>query len=50
METYLPYTKALKDFMAKYNEDIQKDQMKFEDCTGKFIPNSRQLICEAQLL
>ncbi|XP_037321318.1 sodium/potassium-transporting ATPase subunit beta-1b [Pungitius pungitius] len=32
VETYLPYTKALKDFMAKYNEDLQKDQMKFEDC------------------
>lgn len=32
METYLPYTKALKDFLAKYNEDDQKDQMKFEDC------------------
>lgn len=34
--TYLPYTKALKDFLAKYDEEIQRDQMKFEDCGGKF--------------
>ncbi|XP_058478824.1 sodium/potassium-transporting ATPase subunit beta-233-like [Solea solea] len=31
-ETYLAYTKALKNFMAKYDEEGQKDQMKFEDC------------------
>ncbi|KAG7502651.1 sodium/potassium-transporting ATPase subunit beta-233-like [Solea senegalensis] len=31
-ETYLPYTKALKNFMSKYDEEGQKDQMKFEDC------------------
>lgn len=30
--TYLPYTKALKDFLAKYNDEDQLDQMKFEDC------------------
>nr|XP_020512208.1 sodium/potassium-transporting ATPase subunit beta-233-like [Labrus bergylta] len=30
--TYLPYTKALRDFLAKYNEDTQNDQMKFEEC------------------
>ncbi|CAG5934400.1 unnamed protein product [Menidia menidia] len=32
VETYLPYTKALKEFLAKYNEEVQRDQMKFEDC------------------
>ncbi|XP_070786668.1 sodium/potassium-transporting ATPase subunit beta-1b [Enoplosus armatus] len=32
VETYLPYTKALKDFLAKYDEENQRDQMKFEDC------------------
>ncbi|XP_069573286.1 sodium/potassium-transporting ATPase subunit beta-1b [Brachyistius frenatus] len=32
METYLPYTKALKEFLAKYDEDKQRDQMKYEDC------------------
>ncbi|XP_026219369.1 sodium/potassium-transporting ATPase subunit beta-1b isoform X2 [Anabas testudineus] len=32
VETYLPYAKALRDFLAKYDEDQQKDQMKFEDC------------------
>ncbi|XP_042261326.1 sodium/potassium-transporting ATPase subunit beta-1b [Thunnus albacares] len=32
METFLPYTKALKDFLAKYDDEIQRDQMKFEDC------------------
>ncbi|XP_028255353.1 sodium/potassium-transporting ATPase subunit beta-233-like [Parambassis ranga] len=32
METYLPYTKALREFLAKYDENDQKDMMKFEDC------------------
>lgn len=36
VETYLPYTKALKDFLAKYDDENQKDQMKFEDCGGRF--------------
>lgn len=36
METYLPYTKALKEFLAKYDEELQKDQMSFEDCGGRF--------------
>lgn len=35
VETYLPYTKALKDFLAKYDDEFQKDQMKFEDCGGR---------------
>ncbi|XP_054650715.1 sodium/potassium-transporting ATPase subunit beta-1b [Dunckerocampus dactyliophorus] len=32
VETYLSYTKALKDFLVKYDDDKQDDQMKFEDC------------------
>lgn len=32
METFLPYTRALKDFLTKYDEDNQRDQMKYEDC------------------
>ncbi|KAK5875340.1 hypothetical protein CesoFtcFv8_027825 [Champsocephalus esox] len=32
LESYLPYTKALKDFMTKYDEQWQTDKMKFEDC------------------
>lgn len=35
LETYLPYTKALKEFLTKYDEEYQKDQMKFEDCGGR---------------
>ncbi|XP_056287577.1 sodium/potassium-transporting ATPase subunit beta-233-like isoform X2 [Pseudoliparis swirei] len=31
-ETYLPYTKALRNILAKYNDEMQRDQMKFEDC------------------
>ncbi|XP_054479883.1 sodium/potassium-transporting ATPase subunit beta-1b [Anoplopoma fimbria] len=31
-ETYMPYTKALKEFLAKYDEEFQRDQMKYEDC------------------
>lgn len=34
VESYLPYTKALRDFLAKYDDDKQLDQMKFEDCGG----------------
>ncbi|XP_074483140.1 sodium/potassium-transporting ATPase subunit beta-233-like [Sebastes fasciatus] len=30
--TYMPYTRALKDFLAKYDEELQRDQMKYEDC------------------
>ncbi|XP_026157779.1 sodium/potassium-transporting ATPase subunit beta-1b [Mastacembelus armatus] len=32
VETYLPYIKAIKDFLAKYDDEHQRDQMKFEDC------------------
>lgn len=31
-ETYLRYTKSLREFLEPYNEDNQKDQMKYEDC------------------
>ncbi|KAK1876419.1 Sodium/potassium-transporting ATPase subunit beta-233 [Dissostichus eleginoides] len=34
-ETYMSYTKALKDFMTKYDEQWQTDKMKFEDCGGR---------------
>lgn len=37
LETFLPYTKALKEFLVKYDEDNQRDQMKFEDCGGEFL-------------
>lgn len=36
-ETYLPHTKALRDFLTKYDEDAQVDPMKFEDCGGRFL-------------
>ncbi|KAM3857215.1 sodium/potassium-transporting ATPase subunit beta-1b [Diretmus argenteus] len=32
VETYLRYTKALREFLAKYDDETQKDQMKYEDC------------------
>ncbi|XP_061640827.1 sodium/potassium-transporting ATPase subunit beta-233-like [Phyllopteryx taeniolatus] len=32
VETYLPYSKALRDFLAKYDDDKQVNPMKFEDC------------------
>ncbi|KAJ0062393.1 hypothetical protein NL108_011007 [Boleophthalmus pectinirostris] len=32
VESYLPYTKALKDFLAKYDDEKQNDPTKFEDC------------------
>ncbi|XP_061910082.1 sodium/potassium-transporting ATPase subunit beta-233-like [Entelurus aequoreus] len=32
LETYLSYTTALKNFLAKYDDENQSDQMKFEDC------------------
>uniref|UniRef100_A0A1A8RFP6 Sodium/potassium-transporting ATPase subunit beta n=1 Tax=Nothobranchius rachovii TaxID=451742 RepID=A0A1A8RFP6_9TELE len=31
-KTYLPYTEALKEFLSQYDEEKQRDQMKFEDC------------------
>ncbi|XP_034029230.1 sodium/potassium-transporting ATPase subunit beta-1b [Thalassophryne amazonica] len=32
VETYLPYIKALKQFLTKYDDNKQVDEMKFEDC------------------
>jgi len=32
LETYIPYAKALREFLAKYDDEAQRDQMKFEDC------------------
>ncbi|XP_017573222.1 sodium/potassium-transporting ATPase subunit beta-1b [Pygocentrus nattereri] len=32
VETYLKYTKSMKEFVDAYNEEKQRDQMKFEDC------------------
>lgn len=34
VETYLKYTKVMKDFLAPYDIEKQRDQMKFEDCGG----------------
>lgn len=28
----------MKDFVKQYDEDRQKDDMKFEDCGGKYKP------------
>lgn len=33
----MAHTKALKDFLAKYDEEKQVDPMKFEDCGGRFL-------------
>lgn len=50
LETYLPYTKALKDFVSKYDDELQKDQMLFEDCGGRFCteacPAEMNTICQ----
>lgn len=35
IDTYLTYTRTLRDFMAKYDEENQRDQMMFEDCGGR---------------
>ncbi|CAI5637724.1 unnamed protein product [Oreochromis niloticus] len=32
VETFLPHTKALREFLNNYDESKQKDQMKYEDC------------------
>lgn len=37
VESYLPYTKALNDILAKYDEETQKDLMMYEDCGGRFF-------------
>ncbi|CAG06620.1 unnamed protein product, partial [Tetraodon nigroviridis] len=31
-ETYLPHTKALREFLTKYDDEAQMDSMKFEEC------------------
>ena len=30
------YTDAMSTFLEKYNEDVQTDEMKFEDCGGEY--------------
>uniref|UniRef100_A0A8C7GEJ3 Sodium/potassium-transporting ATPase subunit beta n=1 Tax=Oncorhynchus kisutch TaxID=8019 RepID=A0A8C7GEJ3_ONCKI len=32
VETYLTYTKAMREFLVMYDDDKQRDQMKYEDC------------------
>ncbi|XP_065110415.1 sodium/potassium-transporting ATPase subunit beta-1b [Paramisgurnus dabryanus] len=32
VETYLKYTKSMREFLAAYDPEKQQDQMKFEDC------------------
>lgn len=32
VESYLPYTKALRDFLSKYDDEKQADKNKYEDC------------------
>lgn len=34
-ETYLPYTKAMKDFLDKYDDEHQTSDSMFEDCGGR---------------
>ncbi|XP_070297469.1 sodium/potassium-transporting ATPase subunit beta-233-like, partial [Salvelinus sp. IW2-2015] len=34
VETYLAYTKAMREFLVMYDDDKQRDQMKYEDCGG----------------
>lgn len=36
VETYLKYAKAMRDFLEPYHEEKQKDQLKYEDCGGKY--------------
>ena len=38
METYLKYTKGLRDFLEMYDDLGQLDQMKYEDCGGEIPP------------
>ncbi|XP_029613031.1 sodium/potassium-transporting ATPase subunit beta-233-like [Salmo trutta] len=35
VETYLAYTKAMREFLVMYDDDKQRDQMKYEDCGEK---------------
>lgn len=37
LESYLAYTKALKDFLANYDDEKQVDPTKFEDCGSMFL-------------
>ncbi|XP_026861927.2 sodium/potassium-transporting ATPase subunit beta-1b [Electrophorus electricus] len=32
VDTYISYTKSMKDFLGSYSEEIQRDPFKFEDC------------------
>jgi hypothetical protein len=36
VETYLKYTKSIKDFLEMYDEEKQTDQNKYEECGGKY--------------
>uniref|UniRef100_A0A4W5KM69 ATPase Na+/K+ transporting subunit beta 1 n=1 Tax=Hucho hucho TaxID=62062 RepID=A0A4W5KM69_9TELE len=36
VETYLKYTKSIKDFLEMYDDERQTDQIKYEDCGGKY--------------
>lgn len=35
LASILPYTTAMTDFLKKYDDALQEDQMIFEDCGGR---------------
>lgn len=44
VETYLTYTKAMREFLVMYDDDKQRDQMKYEDCGGTGTVPFRSLL------
>lgn len=39
IETYLEYTKSIREFLSQYDAEKQDDGMKFEECGGTKLNN-----------
>lgn len=37
-ETYEKYVNAMEKFLKQYDDGIQTNEMKYEDCGGKYKP------------
>lgn len=37
--TFMKSIKSMKEFLQAYNDETQRDQLKFEDCGGTVVDN-----------
>lgn len=43
-KTYNTYTKSITDFLERYHDDRQTNEMKFESCGGKYESKNEHIL------